>query len=619
MRDSPSQAPVLGVTQAAALAAWLGMAIGLLELPLLVFRRFGLGIPIYMTPQVVWGAPLSYVLLFVPIGIALAVVGRWWRLPARPPVPVLLLTFLGVFSALQVFRIELHVAAALVLAAGVAWRAAAAAARRPEGLLRLVRRTLAPVAALVLALAAGVNLLPVLRERRALASLGPPPAEAPNVLLLILDTMRAASMSLYGYPRPTTPNLDRLAADAVVFERAVVTSSWSNPSHAGIFTGHFPHNVSSGWERGLDDTHPTLAEVMHDAGFRTAAFSANTRYVSRQTGMARGFARFEDFPVLAVDGAIASTWAGRLLTDRRNLVPRALGIRDTPGRKYASDVLDPLLDWIDGADGRPFFAVANLMDVHGVYLPPDPYASQFGAVPMPSLGARILGRLRQLVGGEPARVPDGREIEGYLGSIARLDVQLGAFFAELRRRGTLRNTVVILTSDHGEEFHEHGLYGHGVSLYWPAIHVPLMVWLPDGAGAGLRVTRPVSLRALPATVADLAGLADAPFPGRSLARGWRGADLSGDTVLSELPHPQPTQVRGRQPLPKGPMHSAVLDSLHYIRYADGSEELFDIVHDPEEQDNLADRADAATLEPFRALINAVARRGREAPAESRTD
>jgi arylsulfatase A-like enzyme len=614
-----SSRPVLGLAQSALLASWLGVAIGLLELPLLALRRFGLGIPVYMTPQVVWGAPLSYVLLFVPIGIVLGLVGRWWRLPGRPAAVVLVLTFFGVYSALQVFRIELYLAASLLLAAGVAWRAAAAASRAPERLRRFVRRTALPLALLVAALAAGVNLLPALRERRALASLGPAPAGVPNVLLLILDTMRAASMSLYGHPRPTTPNLDRLAANAVVFERAVVTSSWSNPSHAGIFTGHFPHNVSSGWERGLDDTHPTLAEVMHAAGFRTAAFSANTRYVSRQTGMARGFARFDDFPVLALDGAIATTWAGRLLTDRRNLVPRALGIRDTPGRKYAPEVLEPLMDWMDDDTDRPFFAVANLMDVHGVYLPPDPHASRFGAVPMPTLGARVLGRLRQLVGGEPARVPDGRDIEGYLASFARLDEHLANFFAELERRGVLDNTVVIVTSDHGEEFHEHGLYGHGVSLYWPAIHVPLIIWLPGGAGAGLRVPSPVSLRALPATIADLARLADAPFPGRSLARAWNGTGITGDTVLSELPHPQATQVRGRRPLPKGPMQSAVLDSLHYIRYADGSEELFDIVTDPGERGNLVDRTDPATLERFRALINAIARRRVDTAAGSRTN
>jgi arylsulfatase A-like enzyme len=262
---------------------------------------------------------------------------------------------------------------------------------------------------------------------------------------------------------------------------------------------------------------------------------------------------------------------------------------------------------------RPFFAMANLMDVHGVYLVPEPYASRFGAIPMPGLGARVRGRLRQVLGGEPLPVPDGREPEGYEAAIARLDDQLGAFFQDLERGGVLDNTIVILTSDHGEEFREHGMYGHGISLYWPAIHVPLIVWLPGGRSAGLRVAGPVSLRTLPATIADLAGLGTAPFPGRSLAGAWSGGGLAPDTVLAELPHPQPTAVRGRKPLPKGPMASVVLDSLHLIRYADGSEEVFDIAADPWERSNLLDRIAPATLDRARALLPAAPTRSERRP------
>lgn len=594
-------APPLSLRRAALLAVSLGLLTGLLELPLLALRRWGLGTPIYMTPQVVWGAPLSYVLVFVPLAVTLALLGRAWRLVGTPATVVFVLVALGAHSALQVFRIELHAIARAALTLGIAWRVAAATAKQPDGFDRRARRAWLPLAGAVALLALAVNLMPVIRERRALATLGPAPDGAPNVLLLILDTMRAASMGLYGHPRPTTPNLDRLAARGIVFERAVATSSWSNPSHAGIFTGQFAHAVSSGWERGLDQTHPTIAEVMHRAGYRTAGFSANTRYVSRQTGMARGFARFDDFPVLSPAAAISTTWVGRLFTDRRNLLPRIVGFRDTPGRKYAADVLDPLRRWMAGAGDRPFFAVANLMDVHGVYLVSDPYASRFGAVPLPSLRTRLGGRARQLVGGNPARVPDGREPEGYEAAIARLDDQLGAFFDQLERSGALANTIVVLTSDHGEEFREHGMYGHGVSVYWPSIHVPLIVWLPGGRHAGTRVREAVSLRALPATIADLAGV-DAAFPGGSLASFWNGGPPPADTVLSELPHPQPTDVRGRPPLPRGPMTSVVVDSLHFIRYADGTEEAFDIVADPWEQVNLIERLPADLRSRARALL-----------------
>lgn len=594
------RAPALGAAPTVLTAVWLGFAVGLVELALLALRRWGLGIPIYLTPQVVWAAPLSYAVLFVPVGLVLAVLGRRWQAVGAPATLVFSSLLFGTYSALQVFSIQLHGAAALVLALGVAWRAAASAARHHDRLDRLIRYTTLPLGLGVGALAGVVNLAPIIHERRVLARFDAARPDAPNVLLIILDTMRAASMSLYHHARPTTPNLERLAARGIVFERAIVTSPWSNPSHAGIFTGRFPHEVASGWERGLDDTLPTIAEAALAAGYRTGGFSANTRYVSRQAGMARGFARFDDFPVLAPDAALATTWAGRWFVTRGNLIPRALGIRDTPGRKYASDVLEPLLDWIAAGGERPFFAMVNLMDVHGPYLPPDPYARRFGAAPMPNIGERLRGRLRQLVGGAPLPLPVGREPSGYEAAIAYLDARLGEFFDEMEGRGVLRNTVVILTSDHGEEFpHEKGLFGHGISLHWPAIHVPLVIWLPGGQHGGLRVREPVSLRAIPATVADLLDLRFAPFPGPSLARAWSRVGTVGDTARSELPKPAP--VRSRT-LPKGPMVALVVDSLHYIRYGDGSEQLFDIVTDPWERENLVQRADSATLHRFRAMI-----------------
>jgi arylsulfatase A-like enzyme len=606
----PAQRDAFAIPHAILVGVWLGLVAGLLELPLVAFKRWVLGLPVYLTPQVVWAAPVTYAVVLGATAALLALIGKRLRPLGTARSVVLVAGFLGSFSAIKVFHIQLHDAAELLLAVGIAWRASAAAAKHPDALTRLARRSAVPLAATVVVLGIGVNAARVVGERRALASLAPVKPGAPNVLLLILDTVRAASMSLYGHPRPTTPQLERLAAGAVVFERAATTSSWSNPSHASLVTGHFPYNVSADWGVDLDDAHPTLAEVLQRAGYRTAAFSANTRYFSRQSGFGRGFARFDDFPILSVGATLRATWLGSQIAARRERVCRFFGTACRPGRKDATDVLGPLQDWIAGGGERPFFAAANLIDAHTPYQPPEPFAQRFSSGTPRSGWARLLGRLGRLVGRQlpapgppvPERV---RRFEAYEGTIAYLDHQLGRLFDDLQRSGVLRNTLVILTADHGEEFGEHGTFLHGRSLYWPVIHVPLVVWLPGGEPAGLRVREPVSIRSIPATAADVVGLAEHPLPGRSLARAWNGAGSVGDTVLIELTREPAIPLEARAPVAKGDMRAVILGSLHYIRNGDGSEELYDLDTDPWERDNLIGRAHVAAVAPLRATIEAM--------------
>jgi len=615
-RGAPAERASLTIARAILLGVWLGLVLGLLELPLVAFKRWGLGLPVYLTPQVVWAAPVTYAVVFAAAAALLALIGKRIRPLGTARSVVFVAGFLGSFSAINVFHIQLHDAAELLLAAGIAWRASAAAAAHPDALTRLVRRSAVPLAAMVAVLGLGVNVARVVEERRALANLAPAKPGAPNVLLLILDTVRAASMSLYGHPRPTTPQLDRLAARAVVFDRAATTASWSNPSHASLITGHFPYNLSADWGVDLDETHPTLAEVLQRAGYRTAAFSANTRYFSRQSGFGRGFARFDDFQVLSLGATLQATWLGRQLAARRERVCRFFGKSCRPGRKNATDVLGPLQEWIAGGGERPFFAAVNLIDAHTPYEPPEPFLRRFSSGTPPRTGwARLLGRLGRLVGRRPPTpapaVPDRvRRFEAYEGTIAYLDHQLGRMFDELERRSVLRNTLVILTADHGEEFGEHGSFLHGRSLYWPVIHVPLVVWLPGGEPAGLRVREPVSIRSVPATAAEVAGLMEHPLPGRSLARAWNGAGSVGDTVLAELAREPAIPLEARAPVAKGDMKAVVLGSLHYIRNGDGTEELYDLDTDPWERDNLIGRANEAAVEPLRAMIRAIPARER---------
>jgi arylsulfatase A-like enzyme len=181
--------------------------------------------------------------------------------------------------------------------------------------------------------------------------------------------------------------------------------------------------------------------------------------------------------------------------------------------------------------------------------------------------------------------------DAYEGEIAYLDHQLGVLFDELRKRDLLTKTLVIITSDHGEQFGEHGLFGHTNSLYRPLLHIPLVIVNPPSVPSGKRVQEAVTLSELPSTVLDLIGLEDKlGFPGTSLARHWDGTPIDsrkGTPVVSGIRK----LIRRPKDLPasRGDMDSLVAGGYHYIRnQGDGREELFDFHNDPLEEYNLAE-------------------------------
>jgi arylsulfatase A-like enzyme len=448
---------------------------------------------------------------------------------------------------------------------------------------------------------AGVDLVGgAVRERRLLARAPAAAAGAPNVLLIVLDTVRAMNLSLYGYGRPTSPELERWAAGGVVFDRAYATAPWTLPSHASIMTGRWVHELSADWMVPLDAAYPTLAEALGAAGYATGGFVANTDYCSAEVGLDRGFARYEDY-TLAPGQLLRNSALWRAIARIRPL-RAAIGNYDNLGRKLASDINAAFLAWVDGRHDRPFFAFLNYYDAHRPYLPPDPFARRF-VTP----GVAPHSRYRKEDGNDPTPPPERVQgaIDAYDNATAYLDAELGRLFGELERRGRLVNTIVVLTSDHGEEFMEHGVWDHGSTLFATALHVPLLVrWPAGGVPAGLRVADPVSLRDIPATVTDLLRLrpAGGAFPGRSLARRWAHPnERSGDPPLMAV-RQVPRQPEW-YPVSKGHMVSAVMEGLHYIRnLGDGSEQLFDVLGDPLERTDLsADSERSEAMARFRLL------------------
>ena len=156
-----------------------------------------------------------------------------------------------------------------------------------------------------------------------------PPANSPNVLLIVLDTVRADHLSLYGYERPTTPNLEQLGKRGIRFDKARATAPWTLPSHASMFTGRWPHELGEKWMTPLRGNFPTLAEYLGDRGYATAGFVANVGYCSQETGLARGFTHYEDYVLeklapLRTSGLVE--YRGRAITE---MIP-ALDIRLAP-------------------------------------------------------------------------------------------------------------------------------------------------------------------------------------------------------------------------------------------------------------------------------------------------
>lgn len=580
---APVSARAPSATDLLRLGLWLGLVVGLVEgvewlalglIPGALSWRTG------NSSYAIWMAPL----VMGTLGLALGAMAALAAAPARQPRRwdlglVGLVTFLGAYLVATLQGQVFSEVAALLLAAGVTTVVLRWYGARRDRLLPFCARTALPLTAVVAVLALATIGGRRLGERRALAGLPSGPGGRPNVLLLLLDTQRADHLSLYGYGRPTSPALTAFAAEAVRYANASAPSSWTLPSHAGMFTGQPLHQHRAGILRRpyLDGRFPTVAEALRDAGYGTGGFVANTFWVGRQTGLARGFTHFEDF-YGTVGDALARTTLGRRLA--YEVLPR-FGWTAMPGRKWAPRLNRDLLAWLDGLGDRPFFAFVNYFDVHAPLAPPPPYAGRFG-------GDTTAGTAREIdIGaiGATMQLPPPERLEAlrnaYDESILSLDAALGELFAALRARGLLENTLVIITSDHGESWGEHGMIYHGHSLYQEQTSVPLVVRWPGGRHGGRVITTPVGVTQVPATVLDALGLGHAAFPGDPLPL----VERPGTVVQTELA--RRSSVPSNWPASRGSVAALVTDSLHYIEEEDGRAELYHLGRDPRELTDLA--------------------------------
>ncbi len=455
-----------------------------------------------------------------------------------------------------------------------------------------------------------------LQESSAIARLPPPPAVAGNVLLIVMDTVRADSLGLYGYSRDTSPNLSRWAKRGVRFDWAFSPAPWTFPSHSSFLTGQWPSILGAHWEPTLNPAYPTLAEFLASRGYLTAGFAANTHWCSYESGMNRGFAHYEDYPLTPL-AVLGTTGPGRWILEKLRAPLDYYAVKWIRSQsRDAAGINRSFLDWLSRkpADGRPSFAFLNYLDAHEPFLAPAEGAGHFfGLRPESRDDYQMLLEYwdRDKLKLSPRQIELARD--SYDDCIAALDRQVGALLDELDRRGVLRDTHVIITSDHGEQFGEHGVFNHGFSLYAHEIHVPLLIISPE-TPPGRTISEPASLRNLPATVLDLLGLdAGSPFPGRSLAKSWRSTTSGGESpdprVLSEVDIPlEIIPQRGRGPDQRGFTISLVAEDLHYLLDVRGIEELYDLTTDPLELSNVRDNPDRKpALDRFRNALGLLLR------------
>jgi len=585
--------------EVALIAVWYGLATGLGELALLlVLKPLRDPSPGFfrMNRHALWMIPTVNLAVFGMAGLLLMAVV--WLSPVRARHATRgSLIFLAVWTALLTLG-GLHGVSCLVLAAAFTWRVSHRLDPQGPRFRGFVRFSLPVLVTIVAALCGIAYAQNVWAEHRAVAARPPARRGAQNVLLVVLDTVRADHLSLYGYVRATTPNLAGLARSGVRFDQARSTAPWTFPSHASIFTGRWPHELSAGYNRPLDAAHPTLAEFLADRGYATAGFVANTVFCAAETGLSRGFAHYDDH-VVSLAGALQVSALGRrvLLPFGRRAVALANDLLGSSTRatgerkdfKDAETINRQFLDWLTEQEDGPFFAFLNYLDAHTPYLLPDGHDYRFGRPARTRAEQRIIGRWWELdkrkIGADEVQLA----IDAYDSCIADLDEQLGQLFGELERRGVLRDTIVIVTADHGEHLGEHQLFGHAGSLYDPEVHVPLLIIAPKLLPEDRSIPEPVSLRDLPATVVDLLGYAGAsPFTGRSLTRFVGSSPDPSGPILTEINDSAKENANhGCSPAFRGPMKSLLVGHSVYIRHSDGREELYHRDDDPMETHDLA--------------------------------
>lgn len=423
----------------------------------------------------------------------------------------------------------------------------------------------------------------------------------PNIILIVMDAVRAKHLSCYGYHRPTTPHLEQFARKCVVYETAISAAGWSLPSHASIFTGLYPS------KHGAHDQHkyllpeyPTMASILRSYGYHTRAFCHNA-YVGPATGLNRGFETFNtdsrNIPPLL-----------KKITDKfDNGLARLRKQQDFGARQTNQKIFSALRRLHSGP--RPFFMFVHYEEPHAPYRPPRNFnrylpegvseqqamqvnQDQWAYFTNPSIMSELDFEILKAL---------------YDGEITYVDMRINQVLSWLEQFNILDHTMVIITADHGDNIGDHQMMGHAYCLYDTLVHVPLIIHYPAGTAGPQRVSRQVqTLDLLPTILTLLGDTSSALF---NSLQGHNLLSLTGrDFTIAEQTRPDLTTFHKRFPGVDVSQYDRALkmirtDRYKYIWASDNNHELYDLQKDPDEQHNIINQAPAIAADLDRQLLN----------------
>lgn len=416
------------------------------------------------------------------------------------------------------------------------------------------------------------------------------PGDKPNVIFIVADTVRADHLSVYGYSRNTSPNLQKFADQAMTFVNVAGSGDWTLPTHASMFTGlytnrhharfdgEFPHPLSKRFE--------TIAETLSRNGYATAAVVANAAVANSAMGMDQGFQYYDDrWNSYVLSWAATPYYSLRgLLQPFEYLLPSTVVAACRPGHKINAEAF-PVIDKL-AAKKRPFFLFLNFMDAHEPYPAPAPFSqlyglkdqSRFSRKEFVELWEDVVFSRRQMTPAEKSQL-----VAEYDAGISSLDFQLGRLFDRLREKSLFDSALIIVTSDHGEALGERGQMEHGgMSVYDNQIGIPLLIKLPKSGGKTI-VARVASQVDYFPTIMQVTGYpAPANIDGVSLLQ----PDDPQRVVFSES-YPQP-KLYDVDPRRYRVMRQAIFDGhTKFIQASDGGKEAYNTSDDPGELHDIA--------------------------------
>jgi arylsulfatase A-like enzyme len=439
-----------------------------------------------------------------------------------------------------------------------------------------------------------------------------------NVLLVVMDTARKKNLTPYGYERNTTPFLEDFSEESVVFDNATSQAPWTLPSHASMFTGEYPSQHGATQESPYLEKGDTLASHMSDEGYRTAIYSANA-WISPHTGLARGYDEANNFFGALpnrMEGILSGAWkkindSDRLQTMASKIVSFGAWIYENFSSNdvssFTPDAIESSKKFMKKND-KPFFLTVNLLDPHLPYKPP---IENIKNVSNLDERPEICQNSKQYNSGAvDINDEDWNNIRAmYDGELNFLDQQLESLHKWMNDRNILKDTMVIICSDHGELLGEHNLYGHEFGMYEELVNVPLMISHPTEEEG--RVDKPVELLDLYHTILDFAG-SDEFNEERSIFN----SNYREDSTQS-LPYPECAFSEYARPIIEleqlrsissssnidisknsrfdSRMYSVRKDGMKLIRIENVKDEMYNLSEDKEEENNLIEQEDSSDM------------------------